>query len=347
MPRPERDRSSASRSTSARIGRVGEQRVAQLDRAVDGACRPRAGPTSRSACRPRDPSSRQRPDRVEVLEREAERIHHAVAAVARRVARGAPRAARARSRLLRRPRSRRAPRRSAAAPPAACPGSFSRIHAPRSTGDVRFGIRRGHQHAALAEQAEAVLVRELDAAERARRARRRCRSAARGARSRTCVRRQEVEHAAVLEQTLSRNSSSLGREACAEMPRSNSRKSTGSGAMSSSFASAEPLVREVRRRAMSSAGPRACAAPGASSTADRASLPARASSQQLLVGHRCSTGRTTAATRARGRSTAYDEPGAQSSGAARRDRGTSGSRARRRARLDAVFEAAGLGAPGS
>ena len=45
------------------------------------------------------------------------------------------------------------------------PVMFSRIQAPRSTGEVRFGIRRHHQHRALAQQPEAVRIGQRHAAE--------------------------------------------------------------------------------------------------------------------------------------------------------------------------------------
>ena len=78
------------------------------------------------------------------------------------------------------------------------PSRFSRIHLPRITGDVRFGVRRDQQQAALAEQAAARIARHRHAAEVRCRRRSGCRSAWRAARSRTCSPRQQVEHAAVL-----------------------------------------------------------------------------------------------------------------------------------------------------
>ena len=103
--------------------------------------------------------------RVEVLQREPERIHHAVTREAGRRSRGAARAARAAScagwpRLFS-----GSDGTSSGGSDGGVPSRRSRIHAPRSTGDVRFGIRRQHQDRALAQQAVARLVVERHPAE--------------------------------------------------------------------------------------------------------------------------------------------------------------------------------------
>ena len=68
------------------------------------------------------------------------------------------------------------------------PSRFSSSHLPRITGDVRFGIRRHRQNAALAEQSRPPIVRIRHAPEMAAVDVRQCRSAAPAARSGTCSR---------------------------------------------------------------------------------------------------------------------------------------------------------------
>ena len=105
-------------------------------------------------------------DGVEVLEREAERVHQRVAARAARIARDAPRAARGSSACGRSPPESSRSGTSGGGGGGGTPSRFSRIHLPRTTGEVRSGIRRDGQDAAVAEQAAARAVgRQRHAAE--------------------------------------------------------------------------------------------------------------------------------------------------------------------------------------
>ena len=137
------NRSGCLSSAAAELGQPVELRaVGQRARRVDRRVAPR---------RP----SRHRPTASKFSSAKPERIDHRVAAGARRVRAVLRHAARASS----------APRRGCLArPPRAAgtsarragggvPSRFSRIHLPRSTGDVRFGVRRHRQDAAVPEQA--------------------------------------------------------------------------------------------------------------------------------------------------------------------------------------------------
>ena len=155
---------------------------------------------------------------VEVVEREADRIHEAMAGVARRFARCISMRSRVVSILpsfasavsssggnVRRRRRRRR--------------AEQHFHHPLAAQHRRRAVReRGlHQHAALAEQAAARVVRILHLAEVGARRRRGCRSAAPAARSRTCSRREESSTLRSSRTRLLKNSSVSRRIAAARL----------------------------------------------------------------------------------------------------------------------------------
>ena len=237
-------------------------------------------------------------DRVEILEREAERVDDAVARVARRIraVRFEPRAHRARGfafdvldeRLdVRRRRLRRRAEHVLEQPCAA-------QHRRRA---VR--VRRREQHAALAEQAQAVLVGELDAAEalaanvvdavvaRERLVRRTCGSPS--SRSSTLRSARKM---------LSTNSVRLGDEvlrgSAGRRRRTRTDRARGRRARPSSAIGTRSSTRASRR-----AGRRACAATCCSSTAGSLQPVARPRARAARRRGSCSIRRTRAATRAR------------------------------------------------
>ena len=245
---------------------------------------------------------------IEILEREADRIHRRVTARARRV-----RAMRFEllperhhalgvDLLEQRHVGRRRRRRRAE----------HVLEHPLAADDGRgaIGVRRHHQHAALAEQPQAPLVRRARLAGSAARTRPARRSASRRARSGTC----------------SRPSSDRGR--CD--PRSTMLAKKSSVSVLQPLAQVVVEVRKARRSSARSrrgcagtaTGRRNCrrarrAFGSASMRATCASIHLRlrqlAGARQRRAARRpecCSTGRTTGATRARCRVSGYAEPGA-------------------------------------
>ena len=203
---------------------------------------------------------------------------------------------------------------------------FSRIHAPRSTGDVRLGYdvaistpplpsspqRFGsvERHAAeliAAHVRDAVVQREPLVHE-------------------GVVRRQQIEHAAVLaEDAVDEQLHLLAERRRAGRRRSSGRR-LGSGSMSSSAAHVEPLEREVRDERLRRAGRPAAPHLRLEHLPASFSLPFSASASSSSSGSRLQ--RKNDSRDASSRSLMrVDAPGCESAGdAARRDTGTSGSR---------------------
>ena len=182
-------------------------------------------------------------------------------------------------------RSRGTPRRSGGGDAGGVPVMASRIHAPRSTGAVRFGYDVAIKMPPLPSRpqrfssasstrrklsprtaGDAVVQREPLVHERVlRRSRARARCGPRAARS-------------------SRNSSSSRRERVAEI-RVELREQHRIGHDVAHAANVEPLLREVRHERLRRAGRRACASLGAASTRASLELTALREREQLLVGH--------------------------------------------------------------
>ena len=158
-------RSAASRSTVLTNSRAASSSTVANSAGPSKlrAVRQHAGRVDRPA-----PSSRVRhvPMRVEVLEREAQRVHPRVAARAHRILRDAARAARAPSAapLPSAPSSSRAGTLGGGGGGGA-PRRFSSSHLPRSTGEVRLGYDVTVRMLPLAEQAAPIVVGHGDAAE--------------------------------------------------------------------------------------------------------------------------------------------------------------------------------------
>ena len=196
----------------------------------------------------------------------------------------------------------RAPDKSASTPGGgggtSAPSRFSTIHAPRTTGDVRFATEVAVRMLPRPKSPPRGLSsRKLHAAEIAAAHARRCRSGARGARRGTCsapsssssTLRSSRMH--VLEQQLG-----LAPERAAQL-RVEARVLRQRVV---ELAQLEPLARRSSRRAPRRAGRRACAAPAARARPARAARP-RPRRRAARRRGCCSRGRTTTATRARGR----------------------------------------------
>ena len=139
MPRPERDRSAASRSPSRRTDPAWRSSASPQARdALERRCRRADCRTTSSGVAAFARASRQRPIGVEVLQREADRIHRAVAAWRTS---GFARCCAIRSRIDERLATRRCPADGGTfggGGGGGMPRRLSSTHLPRSTGEVRF-----------------------------------------------------------------------------------------------------------------------------------------------------------------------------------------------------------------
>ena len=223
-----------------------------------------------------------------------------MAGVAASGSRGASRAARARSSAARLPAFSGNASTFGGGDAGGVPVIASRIHAPRSTGAVRFGYDVAIRTPPLPSRPQRFSSASVDAAERVAAHVRRCRSAARAARSRTCAPPSAARARCDPRAARSSRNSSSSRANASPRSGSYSGNSTGSGTMSRDAADVEPLQREVRHER--------CGARIREHALDLRREHARVVELAALGERRAarrraggSRGRTTAATRARSR----------------------------------------------